>query len=151
MFFTFFSSFFSKAVIYTILSSRSFTCSSALVILLLISSSAFFHFSYWIAQLCLYFSSSRSLLNFYCIISIIASIFFWNPGSSSLSLFWILFFFFNCPSLLYLVAFLGVYPDPSCGTYSSAISFCLNFCDCVFCSMGCKTVVLFASPVCSVQ
>ena len=40
--FTFFSSFFSMAVIYTILSSRSFTCSSALVILLLISSSAFF-------------------------------------------------------------------------------------------------------------
>ena len=40
--FTFFSSFFSMAVIYTILSSRSFTCSSALVILLLIPSSAFF-------------------------------------------------------------------------------------------------------------
>ena len=40
------------------------------------------------------------------------------------------------------------YLVPSSGTYSCAISFCLTFCDCTFCSSGCRVVVLPASVVC---
>ena len=38
--------------------------------------------------------------------------------------------------------------DPSSGTYSSAVSFCLPYCDCGFCSIGCRIVVLLPSAVC---
>ena len=41
--------------------------------------------------ICLFFSSSWSLVNISCIFSIFASILVWDPGSSSLSLLWILF------------------------------------------------------------
>lgn len=52
---------------------------------------------------------------------------FWNFGSSLLSLHWNLFWV-DCLSLLLLVVIQSLYPVPSSGTYSSTISFCLNFC-----------------------
>ena len=60
----FFSLFCSSAVISTILSSSSLTCSSASVFLLLIPFSIFLIFSYCVAYHCLFFSSSRFLLKF---------------------------------------------------------------------------------------
>ena len=66
----FFSIFCSAAVIYTILSSRSFICSSASVILLLISSRVLFTSVY------LFFSTSGSLVIISCIFSTFASILF---------------------------------------------------------------------------
>ena len=69
-------------VISIILSSRSLIHSSALVILLIDSFSCIFHFSYCIVYLCLFFSSSRSLLSISCIFSILPSILF--PRSSIL-------------------------------------------------------------------
>ena len=54
----------------------------------------------------------------------------------------------DCLSPLHLVVLLGFYLVPSSGTYSSAISFCLTFCDCDFRSSGCRVVVLLASAVC---
>ena len=68
--FILFSIFCSAAVISTILSSRSFICSSASVILLLISSHVLFTSVY------LFFSTSRSLVIISCIFSIFASILF---------------------------------------------------------------------------
>ena len=77
------------------------------VILLFIPSS--------IIHLCLFFNSSRSLVNISCIFSIFASILSPNPGSSSLSLFWFLFLESGL-SPLHLVVFLGFYLIPSFGT-----------------------------------
>ena len=92
------------------LSSRSHICSSASVILLLIPSSVLF------ISVCLFFSSSGSLVNISCIFSIP----FQDPGSSSLSMFWILFLE-DCLCLLHLVFFflfffLGFYLVPLSGT-----------------------------------
>ena len=67
-----------------------------------------------------------SLVNISCIFSIV----FRAPGSSSLSLFWILFLK-GCLSLLHLVVFLGFYLVPSSGTKPSAFSSWLTFCDVV--------------------
>ena len=67
--------FYSVAVILTILSSRSFICSSASVILLWIPYSVLFIFA------CLFFSSSRSLVNISCIFSVSAFILFLNHYS----------------------------------------------------------------------
>ena len=64
------------AVISTILSSSSLIRSSASVTLLLIPSSVFFHLSYCIVHLCLFFISSRSLLNISFIFSVHACIIF---------------------------------------------------------------------------
>ena len=52
-------------------------------------------------------------------------------------------------SPLHFVVLGGFYLVPSSGTYSSAVSFCITFCDCGFCSTGFKILVLLASPVCS--
>ena len=71
--FTLFSIFCSVAVIYTILSSRSFIISSASVILLLIPSSVLF------ISVCLSVSSSRSTLSISCIVSIFAFTLFPRP------------------------------------------------------------------------
>ena len=68
--FILFSVFCSVAVICTILSYRSFICSPAPFILIWMPSSVLF------ISVCLFFSSSRSLVNIYCIISIFASILF---------------------------------------------------------------------------
>ena len=98
--FVFISIFCSVAVICTILSSSSFIHSSASVILLLIPSGILF------ISVCWFLNSSRSLVNASCIFS-------WDPGSSSLSLFWNLFLEgylspFNC-------FLLGFYLVPSSG------------------------------------
>jgi len=67
-----------------------------------------------IVLLCLFFSSSGSLVNISCIFSIP----FQDPGSSSLSMFWILFLE-DCLCLLHLVFFfffpLGFYLVPLLG------------------------------------
>ena len=65
-----------------------------------------------IVHLCLFFTSSRSLENIYCIFSIF---FFRDPESSSLSLFWILLLE-DCLSPFHLLVFLGIYLIPSSGT-----------------------------------
>ena len=51
-------------------------------------------------------------------------------------------------SPLHLVVLLGFYLVPSSGTYSSAVSFYLTFCDCGFCSAGCSVIVFLSSAVC---
>ena len=70
--------------------------------------------------------------------------------------FWIIFTIITLNSVLgrlpissSLNCSLGFYLVPLSGTYSSAFSFCLTFCDCSFHSTGCRVVVLaFAvSPV----
>ena len=73
--------------------------------------------------------------------------FFQDLGSSLLSLLRILFQVDGL-SPLHLFILLGFYLVPSSGTYSCAISFCLTFCDCGFCSAGCGVVVLLVSAVC---
>ena len=80
--FILFSIFCSVAVISTILFSRSFICSSACYSAWLLL--VYYSFS-------LFCGSCRSLVNFSYIFSMFASILFLDPGSSSLSLFWILF------------------------------------------------------------
>ena len=87
------------------------------------------------------------MLNISCMFSICASIIFPRFESSLLSLFWILFWLY-CLSPLHLVV-LEFYLIPSSGTYSSAISSCLTFCDCVFHSAVWSIVFLLASAVCS--
>ena len=67
--------------------------------------------------------------------------FFQDLGSSLLSLLWILFQL-DCLSPIHLVVLLRFYLVPLSGTYSSADSFCLTFCDCGFHSIGCRVVVL---------
>ena len=132
--FILFSLFCSVAVIYTILSSSSLMCSSASIVLLLIPCSVFL-ISVIVLFICvllllfLFFISSSFLLNIYCIVSVCASFFSQDLGSSLLSLLWILFQG-DCLSLLHLVVLLGFYLVPSSGIYSSAISFCLTFCVC---------------------
>ena len=75
--FILFSLFYSTAVISTIISSRSHFHSSASVILLLIPGSVFFILVVvLLISVCLFFSSSRSLLNTSYIFSICASILF---------------------------------------------------------------------------
>ena len=141
----FFSLFCSVALISTILSSGSLIRSSVSVTLLLIPSSIFiFYFSYYIVHFCLFFISSSSLLNISCIFSICAFIIFLRS--------WIIFTIItlnlvDCLSPLHLAVLFVSYLVPSSGTYSSAISFCLTFCDCGFCSTCCRFVVLLASAV----
>ena len=143
--FTLFSLFCSMAVISTILSSRSLICSSASVILLLIPSSVFF-ISLTVLFNCLFFSTSRSLLNTSYMVLICATILFLRS--------WIIFTIITLNSFsgrlcisTSLVILLGFYLFPSSGTYSPALSFCLTFCDCDFCSAGCR-VVFLASAAC---
>ena len=120
--FILFSIFCSVVVISTIQSSRSFIHSSASVILLFIPSS--------IIHLCLFFNSSRSLVNISCIFSIFASIF---PPRS-----WIVF------TIIILISFSGKWPiSTSFSCFSGILSypfiwnitFCffivINFCNMV--------------------
>ena len=100
--FTLFSVFCSVAVISIILSSRSVFHYSASVILLWILSGVLF------ISICLFFSSSRSLVNTFCIFSIFAPFFFQDAGSFSLSLLGILFLE-GCLSPLHLIVFLEPY------------------------------------------
>ena len=51
----------------------------------------------------------------------------------------------KCLSPLYLVILLEFYPVPSSGTYSSAVTSCLPFCDYCFSSSGFRVVVLSSS------
>ena len=67
-------------------------------------------------------------------------------GSSLLSLF--LNSFSGRLPISTLLSCLGFYLVPSSGTYSSTISLCLTFCDCDFCSTGCRVVVHLVSAVC---
>ena len=79
----------------------------------------------------------------------VAPLFFWELGTSLLSLLWVQFWV-DCLSPVYLAVLLGFYLFPSSGTHSSAGSFCLTFCDCGFCSTDCRVVVLasaFCPPV----
>ena len=108
------------AVISIILSSRSFIRSSDSVILLLIPSGVLF--------ICLFFSSCRSLINISYIFSIFASVLFPKPWI----IFTIILNYFSGRLPLHLVVFLGFYLVPSSGTYLSAFSSWLTFCNMVF-------------------
>ena len=99
----------SWAVISTILFSRSLVHSSASVILPLIISSVLF------ISVCLFFSSSRSLVNISWIFSKFVSKFF--PEILNLHYHYSEFFFLECClSPPHLVVFLGFYLVPSSGT-----------------------------------
>ena len=112
--FILFSIFCSVAGISTILSSRSFICSSASVILLWIPYSVLFIFA------CLFFSSSRSLVNISCIFSVSAFILFLNHYSEIIH-------YHSCKSFISIImnsfsgmlpistsfSVLGFYPVPS--------------------------------------
>ena len=134
-------------MISTILSSSSPIHSSATFILLLIPSSVFF-----ISVIVLFISVCSLELLVLCYTFLVSSrsvppFFFWNLGSSLLSLLWIIFQV-DCLSPLHLVVLPGFYLVPSSEAYSSAISLCLIFCDCSFCSTGFKVLVLLVSAVC---
>ena len=126
------------------LSSRSHICSSASVILLLIPSSVLF------ISVCLFFSSSGSLVNISCIFSIP----FQDPGSSSLSMFWILFLE-DCLCLLHLVFFFLFFSGVLSCPFIWDIILCifilnwqLNFLWCGFC-YGSYGIVVLASFICA--
>ena len=86
-----FSSFYSTPVISTVLSSCSLICSSASVTLLLVPSGIFFISTIALFIIyCLFFNSSRSLLNISCIFLIYVSSLFIH-ASILFSRFWIIF------------------------------------------------------------
>ena len=117
--FILFSLFCSSAVIYTILSSSSLICSSASVILLLIPSSVFFiSVIVLFISVCLFFSSSRSLLHISYIFSIHASILF--PRC------WIIF------TIITLNSFSGRLPISSSFIWSCRFLPCYFICDIFF-------------------
>ena len=103
--------------------SRSFIHSSASVILLLIPSSVLF--------ICLFLVLIGLGSTFLASSQCLPPFFSWDPGSSSLSLFWILSLE-CCLSPLHISVFLGFYLVPSSGTYLSAFSAWLTFCNMVF-------------------
>ena len=131
-----FSIFCSVAVISTILSFRSLIHSSASAILLIPSSVLFLSVCTLVLLVSweTFLASSQSFLPF----------FIQDPGSSSLSLFWILFLE-GCLSPLHLLVFLEFYTVHSCETKPSAFSSWLTFygvvlvlatevlCSCFFC------------------
>ena len=111
-------------MISSIPSSRSFICPSASVILLSIPSSVLF------ISVCLFFSSSRSLVNICCIFSIFASILF--PRS------WIIF------SIIILNSFPGKLPISTSFSCFSGILSCPFIWDITFCFFTVIIVVLQA-------
>ena len=92
--------------------------------------------------------SSRSLLNISCIFLICASIVFLRS--------WVIFliitvnyFSGRLPLSTHStsVVLLGLCLVPSSGTYSSALWFCLTFCDRGFWCVGCRNVVPVVCPL----
>ena len=95
---------------------------------------------------CLFFSSSRSLLNISCIFLICASTLFLRS--------WIIFTiitlnsFSGRLSISSLFRLVGFYLAPSSATYFSVASFCLTYCVYGLFSTGCRVIVALASVVC---
>ena len=142
--FILFSLFCSAVVISTVLSSRSLICSSASVILLLIASREFLiSFIVLFIIVCLFFSSSRSLLNVSCIFSIL------------FPRFWIIFtiitlnsFSGRLPISSSFVCLVGLYLAPSSAVCFSVVSFCLTYCVWGLLSSGCRFIVPIIFGVC---
>ena len=97
--------------------------------------------SVFVLFICLFFRSSSSLLNISCVFSIHASILFPDLISTVLSLLWIIFQVY-CLFQFELAVLLAFYLVLSYRKYSSAVSFCLTFCDCGFCSTGLQFFLL---------
>ena len=95
----------------------------------------------------LFFSSSRSFLNIFCIFSIHASFLFLRLGSSLFSLLGILFQA-CCLFPLHSLGLVGFSFAPSFATYFTVISFCPTYCLRGLVSTGCRVVVHLASGVC---
>ena len=157
-----FSIFCFVAMIFTILYSKSLIHSSTSVILLLITDMLFI-------SVYLFFSSSRSLVNIFAS----SPLFFWDPGSSSLSLFRVLFLE-SCLSpllrswiiftIIISSSFSGKLPiSTSFSCFSGILSYrfiwditlcfsiLINFLWCSFHFSCCGTVVFLASSVCSLM
>ena len=127
LFLFFLSSLFcSTAVISTTLSFSSLILSFSSLILLLIHSSVFFiSVTEFFNSVWLFFIFSSALLKLFVTSHSVHPFFSRVLGSSLRSLFWNLSRV-DYQSPLHLVVLLGLYLVPSSGTYSSAISFCLN-------------------------
>ena len=135
------------AVISTILSSSSLTYSSASFIMLLICSSVLFiAVSVLFILVCLFFSSSRSLLNSSCIFWVCASVLYlrswisFTVSSPNSFLGWF-------PISVSLSCFSGVLSWPSFWNISLC-SHLLFFCNCCLHCTGCRFLFLLAANVC---
>ena len=116
------------------------------ILLLILSSVCFLSVIVLFIPDCLFFSSSRSLLNISYVFPICASTFLRPciifPIISVYS--------FSGRLPLHFIVLLEFYLIPPSGTYSCAVSLCLTFCDYSFCSAGCRLsflLLLLSAPL----